>query len=225
MDITTKLLIFIVLAIILTKIPIIGKYFGVVNTLVHELGHLIVSYMTFGKGHKIELFANKEGLAFSSHRFWIGKVMTTLAGYLFSSFMAFLFYYLLFLGKYQSIIYILLIMLGVSLLFWIRNLYGFCWVLTFSGGFVWLLWKADTPVIENTLLFLISIVLVESITSSFEIMYLSFKTPKQAGDASSLANLTRIVPSQIWGIFFFTQSLYFGWLAMRLFFPFLEMGE
>ena len=222
MDMATKLLLFIVFAIILTKIPMIGKYFGIANTLIHELGHLIVSYLTFGKGHKIQLFANKEGLAFSSHRFWTGKVMTTVAGYIFSSFMAFLFYYLLFLGKYQFIIYILLLMLGMSLLFWIRNFYALFWVLTFSGGFAWLLWKADTLVIENVLLFLISIILVESITASFEIMYLSFQTAKQAGDASILANLTKIVPAQIWGIFFSSIALFWMVSNETVFFIFSD---
>lgn len=223
MDTTVKVLIFLILAIILTKLPIVGKYFGVANTLIHEVGHQLASILTFGKAHKIELFANTEGLAFSSHRFWIGRFITALAGYVFASFMACTFFVLIFKGRYDIIIYILLAILAVSLLFWVRNWYGFFWMITFIGGFVWLLWKADGPIVEYVILFLVSIIFIESITSAFEIMYLSFKTPSQAGDASSLFQLTRLIPAQAWGLVFFSQSLYFGWLAMKQFLPFLKL--
>ena len=126
------------MAILLTKLPIIGKYFAMINTLIHEIGHQLTSMVTFGKAHKIHLFANTEGLAFSSHRFWIGRVLTTLAGYTFSSFMSASFF-LIYKGGYFLVIYILLAMLTISLFFWIRNWYGFFWILTFSGGFIWLL--------------------------------------------------------------------------------------
>ena len=70
--------------------------------------------------------------------------------------------------------------------------------------------------------FLVSIMFVESMTSAFGIMYLSFKIPTQAGDATSLAQLTYFIPAQVWGILFFGQSLYFGWVALKNFFPFLK---
>ena len=127
--------------------------------------------MTFGKAHKIQLFANTEGLAISSHRFWIGRVLTTLAGYIFSSFMSASFYFLIYKGRYNLVIYILLTMLAISMFFWIgigMVSSGFC---TFSGGFVWMLWKVEGTIIENVVLFLVSILFVQSITSAFEIMY------------------------------------------------------
>ncbi len=219
LETTTKILLFIVLAIILTKLPIIGIYFSIANTLIHEVGHQLASILTFGKAHKIQLFANAEGLAFSSHRFWIGRFITTLSGYVFSSCMAATFYFLISKGRYDVIIYILLAILGMSMLFWVRNWYGFIWVITFGAGFVWLLFHSNHSIIVSFVLLLTSIVFVKSISSAFEIMYLSFKTPAQAGDASSLAKITYIIPAQIWGIFFFAQSLYFGWIAMRNFFP------
>ena len=223
MGVSTKIVLFIIMAILLTKLPIAGKYFAIVNTLIHEVGHQLASIITFGKAHKIQLFANTEGLAFSSHRFWIGRFITALAGYVFSSFMAAIFFFLIYKGRYDLVIYILLAILAISMIFWIRNWYGFFWILTFSAGFVWLLWKAEGPIIEYVVLFLVSILLVESITSAFGIMYLSFKVPAQAGDATSLAQLTYLIPTQIWGILFFGQSLYFGWLAMKNFFPFLNI--
>ena len=223
MTLSTKVVLFIILAIILTKLPIVGKYFAIVNTLIHEVGHQLASILTFGKAHKIQLFANTEGVAYSSHRFWIGKVVTALAGYVFSSFTAATFFVFIYKGRFDIIIYILVAILLISMILWIRNWYGFFWILTFSAGFVWLLWKAEGPIIEYVVLFLVSILFVESITSAFEIMSLSFKRPTQAGDATSLAQLTYLIPAQIWGIVFFAQSLYFGWLALKNFFPFLKI--
>ena len=224
MKLASKIGLFLILAFILTKLPYAGKYFAVANTLIHEVGHQLASLVTFGKAHHIELFSNTEGVAFTSHRFWIGSFITSIAGYVFSSFMAFTFFFLIFKKRYNIVIYMLLTILGISLVFWVRNWYGLFWIITFSTGFVWLLWKTRGPVVEYAVLFLVSIIFIESITSAFEIMYLSFIAPSQAGDASSLSRLTYIIPSQVWGVLFFTQSLFFGWFAMRNFLPFRKNG-
>ena len=137
--------------------------------------------------------------------------------------MSAIFLSLIYKGRYNLVIYIILAMLTISLFFWIRNWYGFFWILTFSGGCVWLLRNVESAIIENVVLFLVSILFVQSIKSAFEIMYLSFKRPDQAGDATSLAQLTYFIPAQLWGIVFFIQSIYFGWLAMKNFFPLLNI--
>lgn len=220
MRLATKILLFLVLAFILTKLPFAGKYFAVANTLIHEVGHQLASLLTFGKAHHIQLFSNTEGIAFSSHRFWIGRFITALAGYVFASLMASIFFFLVYKERYNIIIYILITILGISLLFWVRNWYGLFWIITFSAGFVWLLMKTKGSLIKNVVLFLVSIIFIESITSAFEIMYISFIFPANAGDATSLSRLTYLIPTQVWGIFFFIQSLFFGWLAMKNFLPF-----
>jgi hypothetical protein len=63
--------------------------------------------------------------------------------------------------------------------------------------------------------FLASLVFVEAVTSAFEIMWISFVSPLQAGDAANLARATKFIPAPIWGIAFFAQALYFAWLALR----------
>lgn len=94
MKLASKILLFLVLAFILTKLPYAGKYFAVANTLIHEVGHQLASLGTFGKAHHIQLFSNTEGLALSSHRFWLGRFITALAGYVFASLMASTFFFL-----------------------------------------------------------------------------------------------------------------------------------
>lgn len=222
MDMKMKIITFLVIALILVNVPIAGKYFQIINTLIHEVGHQFAAIMTFGKPAEISLFSNTEGVAYSSHRFWFGKVITSLAGYVFSSFLAFFFFFLIFKGKSQYVIYILLAILAISMVFWVRNLYGVFWMLTFSAGFIWIVWKANESIVESLVLFLVSIIFIASISSAFDIMSISFKTPENSGDASNLAKFTFIIPAQIWGTFFFLQSLFFGWMSMKLFFPILR---
>jgi hypothetical protein len=56
-------LVFLVFAIILTKLPIAGKDFAGAKSLIHEVGHQLASILTLGKAHEIHLFANTEGVA------------------------------------------------------------------------------------------------------------------------------------------------------------------
>lgn len=206
------------LSILLTDLPIIGKYISIVNTLIHETGHALMAIATGGKVDKIELFANTEGTAWTSSRHWLGRVLTSLAGYPFSSFIAFLFLYFLSINKYDYILYILIAILLLGLLFWIRNLYGFFWITTFCAGFGYLLWNGNTTVTQYVLLIITAVILVQSVISAYEILYLSFKNSHDAGDTTNLARSTFIIPAQIWGIFFFLQSLFFAWKGVTVFY-------
>lgn len=217
MEPLTKLVIFIIIAFILLKIPVIGKYVAVVNTLIHEVGHALVSKLTFGSVDKIELFSNTEGTAWSSSRFWIGRVLTSLAGYPAASATGFLFLYLIYNQKYIYVLIILLVVLIFSFIFWIRNLYGLFWVITFSAFIVALIMYNNTILTENVLLFITSIIFVESITSAFTILKLSITQPTNAGDATNLWKSIIFIPSPVWGVLFFSQSLVFGYMGIKLF--------
>lgn len=97
-----SLLIFtVILAIIvyyLRFLPIIStinRLFGFIPTLMHELGHAIVCSLTFGKVKDIHIMLTQYGENKNSSsgytemnlRFWISKVLTAFAGYIFPSFM------------------------------------------------------------------------------------------------------------------------------------------
>ncbi|MDL4843158.1 M50 family metallopeptidase [Aquibacillus rhizosphaerae] len=213
-----KIVLFIVLALLLTQMPIIGKYFSIVNTLIHEMGHSLMAIITGGKVQSISLFSNTEGATLTSYQFWIGGFLTSASGYVFSSFIAFLFMILIYKGKSKYVLTVLLGVLVVSLLFWIRNPFGLFWIVTFIAGFSWTLVKGSKVFLEYVALFLTTLLLVESITSSFQVMYLSFISPQSAGDATNLSRMTRLIPAPIWGVLFFIQSLYFGKLGLNKFF-------
>lgn len=210
-----KFFIFIAIAIILTQVPILGNYVRIINTLVHESGHAFIGLLG-GDVLEISLFANTEGLTYTTTSSWVWGFLTSGAGYLFSSFIAFLSFWLIAKEKNTILIIILLSFIGLNLLFWVRNAYGVFWLASFGAGFLWMLYKGGTTVVRNVLILIASILLVESITSTFEIMLLSFIQPYSAGDATSLAKATVIIPVQIWGVFFFVQAIWFCIVSLRL---------
>lgn len=212
--ISPKFLLFVVIAALLTNIPWIGNYVGMVNTLVHESGHALIALIG-GEVHHISLFMNTEGVTYTSHSSWLGGFFTGGAGYVASSLMAFLALWLIYQKKYKILIGILIGLLLMNVIFWVRNPYGIYWLLSFGAGFLLLLYKGSSELIQNCLLLIASILFVEAVSGAFTILLLSFTQPHAAGDATGLANSTLFIPAQVWGILLFAQSLFFVWLGFK----------
>ncbi|WP_429472215.1 M50 family metallopeptidase [Neobacillus sp. B4I6] len=68
---------------------------------------------------------------------------------------------------------------------------------------------------DNLLLLIASILLVDSVQSAYEILFISIFQPQSAGDAANLARITGFIPAPIWGIFFFVQSLWFCYYGLK----------
>ncbi|WP_173918056.1 M50 family metallopeptidase [Halobacillus sp. Marseille-Q1614] len=210
-----QIIISLILAFILTQAPIVGKYFAMVNTMIHETGHSLMALITGGNVKNISLFPNTSGVTMTGHSSWGSQFLTSLSGYLFASFMSYLFFYLITKGNYRWMVYLLLGFLVINLIFWVRNGYGIFWIITFGAAFIWLLRSGNQTLIQYVLVFIASLVLIEAVTSAFEIMWLSFFSPHQAGDAANLARLTGFIPALLWGVLFFVQALYFAWISLQ----------
>ena len=211
---SSKFFMFIILTMILLNIPIFGTYIKVINTVIHESGHALMALLG-GKVHHISLFMNTEGVTYTSHTGWFGGFFTGISGYVFSSFFAFLAFWLISRKKYKVLIAILLIFIGINIIFWVRNFYGIFWLVSFGALFLLLLYKGSGAFVQYFLLFIASVLLVESISSSYTIMLLSFMQPSAAGDATGLAKATLIIPAQLWGILFFCQALGFFFAGFK----------
>ncbi|WP_347861795.1 M50 family metallopeptidase [Salimicrobium sp. PL1-032A] len=210
----TQIIISLIVALLLTQMPIIGKYFAMINTMVHETGHSLMALVTGGEVRNISLFPNTSGVTMTGHTSWFSHVLTSLSGYIFASWFAFFLFYLLSKGKYTWIVFLLMGLLSINLLFWVRNLYGVFWIVTFGALFIWLLRSGHQTLIIYSLTFIAALVLVESVISAFHIMWLSVIAPGQAGDAANLARATKI-PSLVWGTGFFLQAFYFAIQAWK----------
>ncbi|WP_462411836.1 M50 family metallopeptidase [Neobacillus sp. Marseille-QA0830] len=212
--ISVKFFVFLAAAFLLIHAPLIGNYVRLINTLFHESGHALVALLG-GDVERISLFMNSEGATYSSQSTWLGRFFTSLAGYIFASFMAFLSFLLIGKKKQNLLIDILLGFIGLNLIFWVRNLYGIFWLLSFAVCFLYLLIKSSHGLRDYLLLLIASILLVDSIQSAYEILYLSIVQPQSAGDAANLARLSIILPAPVWGGFFFVQALWFGFFGLK----------
>lgn len=207
----------IILAYVVTLIPIIGKYFAALNTMFHEDGHALSSMLLGGRVKRISLFSNTEGEAITASRFWIGRVITSYAGYTFSSLIAFVCFFLISVGEVKYVLYGFIGFAVVNLVLWVRNFYGIIWLISFISLCGVLLYYGSENLQIFITFFLSAIILTQSVSTAFIILVLSFKDSKNAGDATNLAKHTFIVPAFIWGMLFFGQSVYIAFLVFRNF--------
>ncbi|MEH7480845.1 M50 family metallopeptidase [Neobacillus drentensis] len=211
---SAKFFLFLVLAFLLIHVPLLGNYVKVINTLIHESGHALIALFG-GNVERISLFMNSEGATYSHQSSWLGSFITSLGGYTFSSFMAFVSFLLIGKKKQIVLIDILLGFIVLNLIFWVRNPYGLFWLCSFAVAFLFLLIKGSQNFRDNLLLLIASILLVDSVQSAYEILFISIFQPQSAGDASNLAQITGFIPAPIWGIFFFVQSLGFCYYGLK----------
>lgn len=209
-----RFFLFVGLALLLIQVPIIGDYFRMVNTVIHESGHAFLALFG-GNVESISLFMNADGATHGTQSIWMIDFMTCAAGYLFSSLMAYVSFMLIKKKKYTLFIDLLLGLIVINFILWVRNPYGLFWLASFGILFLALLIKGGQKVIHNLVLFIAAVILVESVSSSYDIFIISFIQPHAAGDATNLAHLTAFIPAQGWGIFFFAQSLFIIFLGFK----------
>ena len=208
----------VIFSFILTKVPIIGKYFRVANTLIHESGHAFVALITSGTIDNIELFSNTSGTTVTRSKSKIGQILVSIAGYPFSSASAFCLFYLLKIHLYQIILFSLAVLAFLNIIFWVRNSYGIFWLITFILILLGVYYWDNSFAIYCLSIVISAIVLTDSFYSTLELAYLCLFQPKNAGDAATLKKFTYI-PSIFWALIFIALSVFFVYQTILLFFP------
>jgi len=204
-------------AMLIIRIPLIGRYFRTVNTLLHESGNAIAAILTSGEVISIELSSDTSGTAFTKSGSKIKAMLVSFSGYPFAALMSGIFIALASHNQHKIIFFILISIALINLAFFVRNTYGIIWLITFSSLIIFTFWLGNRTVSYITALSVSLISLSESVFSTLTILYLGFKQPRKAGDATNLAKTTK-VPAAIWGILisllvgiivYFTVSFYF----------------
>jgi len=208
-----------IISFIILKIPFIGKYFKVVDTLIHETGHAVVALLTNGEVVSIELFSDTSGITKTKTKGFFSRFFVAISGYFFSSAVAYLFLYMVKNNNsYWIVFYILSSISIINLILWVRNIYGIMWIIIFNI-LIFIIFKYASHDLQYIFSVIISsILLLESVSSSFTILKMSFKNPSLSGDAKILNTSTKIHPF-FWGIFFFLQSIFFLYISINLFIP------
>lgn len=206
--------VYITIAIFISFIPVLNSFFATIHTLIHETGHALAALVTSGRVYSISLYSNTAGAARTGSRSWFSSVFVAYAGYTFSSFMVFLAFYLIGKGEADFLFYIFLTLALLNLLLWVRNKFGVLWLLLYIGGSYLIIHFQWSTVKEVVVYLLSSVIFVQSVLTSFTILLLSVTNTKEAGDAKSLQKLT-FIPSFIWGLVFFSQSLFTTYYVFR----------
>ncbi|WP_274650908.1 M50 family metallopeptidase [Paenibacillus humicola] len=207
-----KMIAIALLVLVLLNLPVVGNFLRAANTLVHESGHALTALLFQGHVYSISLFANTEGLTYSSYTSWAGGFATGLAGYVFSSIFILALASLWSRSRYRIVPVILLVLAAANIVFWVRNAYGMIWLILFILLLVYTLVTKKKEFAFTVTAVILLVILAASVRAGFDVFMLGLQTPGQAGDATVLRQITH-VPAVFWGTFFFAQSLWAAFAA------------
>ncbi|WP_307555716.1 M50 family metallopeptidase [Paenibacillus sp. V4I5] len=194
----------IVVSIVITQIPILNKYLSLINTFFHEWGHAFMALLTGGQVYRIKLNMDTSGFAQTGSKWWIGRFLTVISGYPFSALFPCFMIFLILNNEYVTAYWTLAMMLAITIVLWLRDLFSLIW----AGSVLLilaLLIKYGMDV--KWLIFIVmSIAIVNSIKSAWNVFVLSIQDYRKAGDATALSQMT-LVPVGIWGGLFFVSSI------------------
>jgi len=196
------------LALVLPRIPVIGKWFNLINTAIHELGHALMALILEGSVKKIELFNDASGTTTTSTKTKIGSFLVAIAGYPFSSLISYFIFYLLSVGYDKGFLIGISILFLFMLLLWVRNIYGAIWIIAFCAINGTLIYFNNAAYIQTAALLYAVFIAVDALFSAITVLFLSVKQKDKAGDATLLKKITGI-PAFIWGVLFAAGA---GWI-------------
>lgn len=210
--------ILLITALLLTRIPVLGKYFRSVNTLVHEAGHVFVTLLLSGEVIAVNLFADTSGTTVTKAKGKFAQAMIALAGYPLSALTGWLCLLLLYKGYYLYILFILTSIALIIMILSLRNMYGLFWAGTFVVLNLLLIYFNDKTLIYTFAAFYSVIIFADAIISSVVLFVLSVKQPKKAGDATNLQKISKL-PASIWALILLAFTLFISWLSVINYFP------
>ncbi|MDO9510776.1 MAG: M50 family metallopeptidase [Bacteroidales bacterium] len=208
------------LSIISIRLPRIGRFARVANTMIHESGHAFMALLLNGKVISVELFDDTSGTAKTSSGKTAGFFIA-LSGYIFSSMMAYLLFFLL----HHQLIDLILWLFGglalINLLFFVRNRFGMFWLLCFTALHAAAIYYPFQQFKWLTASIFSMVVLSDSVMSTLVLLYISLTDRKKAGDAWILRQKTSI-PTIIWALLFVVISGLIAYVIVSRFFPIPE---
>lgn len=202
-------------------IPFVGKYIRIIETMIHESGHVLMALLTGAKINKINLFSDTSG---ETHIIAAGKIKTMFIawmGYPFSSAMAWLSFWAINNQQKQLFIIVLCVLTFIFLLAYIRNGFGIFWAISFILINGYLIYADKTTILNALATIYADILFLSSLSSCIVILYLSFKQPNKAGDATLIGKVMH-VPPQIIGVLFLIICGMIALSTLTNFFPLFE---
>lgn len=211
-------LILFIIGLIICRLPYIGKYFKIIDTLFHELGHAIATLLMRGEVIAIELEKDTSGSTTYLTRKNVSHFFVSLLGYPFSALIALLLSYFYAIDSIKLFFFFIYGSLGVALFVFIRNLFGVVWISVF-GLLLILLHVYINNLFQRDIIFvIISVLFWESIFSTLTLFMLAIKNPKNSGDAYDIYSITNIHPV-FWALVFILIVGFVGFFTLKNLFP------
>lgn len=207
-----------VISVLLTRIPVIGKYFRSVNTMIHEAAHAFMALALSGEIISINLFADTSGSTVTKTKSRFSQFLVAAAGYPFSAGMGLLFMFMLENGHDLYILFVLLSIVMILMVLSVRNAYGLFWAASFALINLLLVYFDNRSAIHLAAMFFTLIVLTDSLISALVLTLITIRNKKKAGDATNLQKITGI-PAVIWSVMFVIISVLMICLSVIHYFP------
>ncbi|MDD3281277.1 MAG: M50 family metallopeptidase [Bacteroidales bacterium] len=204
--------------IVLIYIPYIGKYVRLISTMIHEGGHVLMGLILGEKTVKVNLFSDASGEASVTISNKFKKFLIAAAGYPTTALMALCSFWLLSKGFNYYYVIGVLILTSLFLVFYIRNLFGVIWAISFIAGNGLLLYYQKITIIEILATAYACIIFLESVFSCFILVYISFTSSKILSDASNISSVIHL-PKQLIALFFTAFNVYIAYVSVMNFFP------
>ncbi|MCK8487717.1 M50 family metallopeptidase [Paenibacillus sp. MBLB2552] len=210
-----KALLFLIGAAVLTRLIPFSDWFRMLDTMVHELGHAIVTLFASGQVLRIELHPDHSGVTYSVLASGWSQLAVSLAGYISASLFAIAMFFGYSRQNQAAGLVLISILALASLLLFVRSGYGRGWLILFvliNGAFFLLGGR-----IRNFYYLLLAFLcLEESVMGPVTLLLNSIVSPSQAGDATNLAQLTGVSPL-VWSLIFLGISLICALSALQLY--------
>jgi hypothetical protein len=180
-----------------------------------------------GRKNKIKLFPDGSAVTTGNIASPFKKALITYAGYTGTSIVAIGLFYLVSKGSYYLVIYLFLGFITLTLVLWIRNLFGVIWALS-----LWVLlalpvyfrsFGTGLPIpvnydliLTHISIFLAAILFVQSIICAFQVCKQCFMSKNNPARKSALFQ-TKFVPAVFLGLTLVGQTIYVGYFFVQKF--------
>ncbi|WP_409304083.1 M50 family metallopeptidase [Peribacillus sp. SCS-155] len=206
MNHTLPILIYLVIALLVTRIPYLGVYFSLFNTLSQEVVRVLLEG---GIANKISLKTRSDARIEKS---LLKNTFIAYAGYTGQSLAAIGLFYLVAHHDYHFILYLFMGLVGVAVFLWVRNFIDILWALSFVVLLALPIYFGYGIAIMHMSIFLSSFFLCQSIINGIQVCRKSL-SERQAG-SGYLARF-KIIPAMIFGAVLVGQSLYAGYFIVK----------
>lgn len=204
------ILIYLMLAFVITRIPYVRAYFSLCNILLYEVIRVILEGSL---GNKI--FLSPDGPSRTNvGNSRLKNAFITYAGHTGVSLASIGLFYLVAKESYHLIFYLFIGLVMTAAFLWIRNILGLIWAITFSLSLTSFIYFGHSMAIMHISIFLSSLIFVQSVLNGIRLCknhLMEGKNPLRAG----LFAKVKLLPVFMLGVLLLGQSVYAGYFIVK----------